>query len=780
MAKKNTKTRKTVKAPAKEINLEGNTKFYIIILILFWVIFFRELLVGNAYIFDDFLHQFYPQKFMSAVSLSNGEFPFWNPYTFGGMPFFAHIEIAVLYPVNILLVLFVKNGALSPLPIQISILGHYLLCSISSFFLGKQLKLGNVASAILGILFPYSSYMMIHAMHMANIEAVSWLPLVFLFWLKFIDDKKFLYIFIAAFLMSLSILCGYPQVAFFNYLFISVFVLIVFISKIRQKEKSDVIKISVAFLIFLLLPLGITAIQLLPTNEFVSISNRASFDYEFAKEGSFHPYDFLTAFMPKIFGVWNWNEASTDMKYWAQHQPGAWMFSIANVYISVLVIVVLIPFLRYLYNKKENLSLTGFLSGFGIFVILFALGGNFFLHRLLFETLPLFNRFRNPGHILYLYCFCMTILIAIGFDSLMKDRKGMLKYFTTKYFILLISVFSFFFILLLSGSFQSGDLLNNEQIYSWIKKQYTVFYFLLIAFGGLIVLFLKEKIKINVFIVLIIAVLCADIYINWYNQNNGTVFPDKTYDQNKQMIEQLKGDLNNEQFRINMRDGSNMIFQRNQGMRDRIPLIEGYGALLLERYYPFNKPNDPNSTQSHDLLNVKYKINVDKEKGTIGLVLNPGYLSRASMYYDIKTVDEDKVREYMDSDEFDYRKTLVLERTPLDFSLPEIKDTLNIPTSNVRITNFELNRINLDVETSENGFLLLSEVYYPAWKAYADGKETEIFRTDYSMRSIYLEKGNHKVEFVYESDTFKTGMYITFISLGLFLVGIVFLSYKKL
>ena len=374
----------------------------------------------------------------------------------------------------------------------------------------------------------------------------------------------------------------------------------------------------------------------------------------------------------------------------------------------------------------------------------------------------------------------MTVLIAIGFDSLMKDRKGMLKYFTTKYFILLISIFSFFFILLLSGSFQTGELLNNEQIYSWIKKQYTVFYFLMFAFGGLIVLFLKEKIKINTFIVLIIALLCADVYINWYDQNNGTVFPDKTYEQNIQLVEQLKEELNNEQFRVNMRDGSNMLFQRNQGMRNRLPLVEGYGALLLERYYPFNKPNDPNSTQSHDLLNVKYKINVDKEKGTIGLVLNPGYLPRASMFYDIEVVDEDKVREYMDSDEFDYRKTIVIEKDPGGVVLPDINDTVNIPTSNVRITEFIINKINLDVETSENGFLLLSEVYYPAWKAYVDGIETEIYRTDYSMRSIYLEKGNHKVEFIYESDTFKTGMYITFVSLGLFLVGIVFLSYKKL
>jgi len=780
LAKKNIKAQVVKKVPPKEINLLGNTKFFIVILILFWIIFFRELLLGNAFIFDDFLHQFYPQKFMSAVSLSNGEFPFWNPYTFGGMPFFAHIEIAVLYPVNLLLILFVKNGELSPLPIQITILGHYLLCSISSFFLGKQLKLGNVASAILGILFPYSSYMMIHAMHMANIEAVSWLPLIFLFWLKFIDEKRFLYIFIAAFLMSLSILCGYPQVAFFSYLFISVFVLTVFISAWRRKEKTDLIKISSAFIIFLLLPLGITAIQLLPTNEFVAISNRASFDYEFAKEGSFHPWDILTVFMPKIFGVWNWNENSTDIAYWVRHQPGSWMFSIANVYLSVLVIVVIIPFLRYLYKNKVNILLIGFLSGFGVFVIMFALGGNFFLHQILFETLPFFNRFRNPGHILFLFCFCMSILVAVGFNSLMKDRKGMLKYFSKKYFILLVGVFSFIFILILIGTFESGELLSNDEIYSWVTKQYTVFFFLMLAFAALIYLYIQEKIKINTFIVLIIVLLCIDVYVNWFEQNNGTVFPKKTYDQNSQLVEQLKNDLNTEQFRVNMREGSNMLFQRNQGMRDRLPLIEGYGALLLERYYPFNKPNDPNSTQALDLLNVKYKISVDKEKRSIGIKLNPGYLPRASMFYDIKIINEDKVKEYMDSEEFDYRKTIVIEKDPENISLPNITDSASIPVSNVKITEYSLNKISMDVEASENGFLLLSEVYYPAWKAYVDGKETEIFRTDYSMRSIYLEKGNHKVEFVYESDTFETGMYISFAFLGIFLVGIVFLSYKKL
>jgi uncharacterized membrane protein YfhO len=56
---------------------------------------------------------------------------------------------------------------------------------------------------------------------------------------------------------------------------------------------------------------------------------------------------------------------------------------------------------------------------------------------------------------------------------------------------------------------------------------------------------------------------------------------------------------------------------------------------------------------------------------------------------------------------------------------------------------------------------VLSEVWYPAWKAYDNGKEKEIYRADYTLRGIYLEKGEHKVEFVYDSASYDTGKVIT-------------------
>lgn len=746
-----------------------------VILVLFWIIFFRELLTGAAYIFDDFAHQYYPAKTYLAVSLSKGIFPFWNPYSFAGMPFFAHIEIALLYPFNYIMRYFVSGEHLPALAIQLSIIVHYLFLSVFCYWLGKQWKFSNIAALAFSIMMTYSSYMIIHMIHMANIESVTWLPLVIFFWLKFIDTKYYLYLAGACLGAVLFLLAGYPQASFFNYFLVSFYILFIFIKKIKQKDYVSVRYIITGMIIFVAIPIGIAAVQLLPTNEFVSVSNRASFDYEFAKQGSFHWFDFFTVIMPKVFGVWNWNETSTDLQYWARHQEGAFMFSVANIYISVLTVILLIPALKYYLSKKDTKSFYISVLAMIAFIMMFALGGNFFLQKLLFDYVPVFNRFRNPGHILYLYSFCMAFITASGLDILYKDKKSFSDIFNIKYISIGGGFFTLGFILLLGGVFKTGSLLAQSKIYSWVESQYLTFFVLLVIFGGLIYLFLKNKISRNTFSALIILVLCVEIYYIWFDQNNGSKNPEKMYQQNSQAANRLKEELKSEVFRVNMREGGAMIFQRNQGLIDRIPLIEGYGALILDRYIPPEK-SDTANPQTHNLMNVKYKINVDKKTGAMSLQPNTGYIPRAKMFYDYKVFNDDEsLKNYMTSDAFNYRKTLVLEKEPPAMT----KDTTLEGTA--KITDYGINKFDVEVETPENGLLYLSEVYYPAWKAYVDGKQTEIYRTDYCMRSVFVEKGKHKVTLAYESDTFETGKKISIISGVIFLAGIGFsvIQYRK-
>lgn len=765
------KTTHTLKAENK-FNLFENKWIPYIILFVFWLIFFRELLSGAAFIFDDFVHQFYPQKTFLAVSLSKGEFPFWNPYSFAGMPFFAHIEVASLYPTNFLLQFFVKGDYLPALTLQISIILHYFFMSVFSYWLAREWKFSRFASLAFALMLTYSSFMIIHMIHMAFLESVTWLPLVIFFWLKFIDKKLYIYLAGVCLAMSLSIIAGYPQSAFFNYFIVSMYILYIFIMKIREKDYARVKLIVLGMILFVLIPMGINAIQLIPTNEFVEISNRASFDYEFAKQGSFHWYDFLTAIMPKVFGVWNWNETSTDLPYWAKHQEGAFMFSVANIYISVLTVILLFPVFKYYFRDKAKKSFFISVLSMVIFVLMFALGGNFFLQKLLFDYVPVFGRFRNPGHILYLYSLCMAFITASGLDVLIKDKKSFSKIFNSKYLIIIGSIFAFFLILIIAGVFKTGSLLTQGKIYSWVESQYLVFFFLLIIFGLLFYFYIKDKLSKEVFSILIVLVLCIELYYIWFDQNNGSKNPEVMYKQNSQVAAKLKEELKSEPFRVNMREGGAMIFQRNQGMIDHIPFLEGYGALILQRYIPPEK-RDTANPQTHNLMNVKYKINVNKKTGSMGLFVNPGYIEKVKMYYDYKVLtDEETLKNYMSSDEFNYRKTLALEKEPPAFS----RDTAIEGTA--KVTNYSPNKIDIEVETPQNGLLYLSEVYYPAWKAYIDGKPTEIFRTDYCMRSIMVEKGKHNVQFIYESDTFETGKKISILSGIIFLGGFGFSIYQ--
>lgn len=778
------KSKSNLKKPVKTVNdvfndVLNNDWLALLVLLLFWLIFFRELLTGKAFLADDFIEQYFPGKTFSAVSLSRGIIPFWNPYTFSGMPFMADIQVAVFYPFNTLMTLFVSGDRLPALILQVSIIFHYLLSSIFCFYIGKHFKFTNTVSVIFALMFTYSSYMIIHMIHMPLVEAVIWLPLVFLLWLKFIDSRKYIYVLGASLIMVVCTLAGYPQVTFYNYVFISLYLLVLGVNSLKAKDFVFVRHLIVAYIIFLLFSFGISAFQLLPTNEFVSNSNRAKITYEFATEGSIHPNDLITIFTPKIFGVWKFNRTSSDLEWYATHHKGAFMFSIANLYISALFVVMIVPVLIFLIRKRIKTSLIYLLLAIAVITVLFSLGGNFFVHRLFYDYVPFFGRFRNPGHSLYLYTFSFSLITAFGLDELFKNRNEFSKVFNKTYFFTLIGVVVILFIIGVSGSFVPVGITSADIVRSWISKQFLLFMVLSILFAGMVYSFVMRKLDYKLFTILLVLLLCFELYYIWYDQNNGSLNPEAVYQQRRQKIDDFKNELKSELFRINMREGRNIYFQRNQGMIDRIPLIEGYGALILDKYIPINKAN-PNSTQTHDIMNIKYKIDPVK----MSFYLNPSYLPRVKMFYNAKVfnaADSIALRDYMQSESFNYKNTLVIETENNEtFQLPQIADSTKLPSNEVRVINYSENEIKIQVRTDENGFLFFSEVFYPAWKAYIDGKLTPVYRADYCERAVYVEKGTHTVEMKYESDTFKQGLMFSLNLLWINLLGIVVLFVKSL
>ncbi len=71
--------------------------------------------------------------------------------------------------------------------------------------------------------------------------------------------------------------------------------------------------------------------------------------------------------------------------------------------------------------------------------------------------------------------------------------------------------------------------------------------------------------------------------------------------------------------------------------------------------------------------------------------------------------------------------------------------------------------LKFDVETPENALLVVSDTYFPGWKALVDGKAERVLRANYQFRAVGVAPGSHRVEFVYDPLSFKLGVLGTLI-----------------
>lgn len=76
-----------------------------------------------------------------------------------------------------------------------------------------------------------------------------------------------------------------------------------------------------------------------------------------------------------------------------------------------------------------------------------------------------------------------------------------------------------------------------------------------------------------------------------------------------------------------------------------------------------------------------------------------------------------------------------------------------------------------------DGFLVLSDQYYPGWHAYIDGKETQIYKVNGIMRGALILKGSKEIVFKYEPCVFIITVFISIAAI--MLAGLFFIDQLK-
>lgn len=113
---------------------------------------------------------------------------------------------------------------------------------------------------------------------------------------------------------------------------------------------------------------------------------------------------------------------------------------------------------------------------------------------------------------------------------------------------------------------------------------------------------------------------------------------------------------------------------------------------------------------------------------------------------------------------FDPRETVLLEVRPDE--LPKLPGGKIDASSEVRLTGYQPTRLTIETSAPTNTVLVVSEIFYPGWKATVDGQPARIMLADYLLRGIALAAGKHKVDMNYSAPSGYLGPVISISTLA--------------
>lgn len=742
---------------------------------------------------NDQVRMFYPYRNFINESFARREFPLWNPYNFSGSPLIADFQSAVFYPPNLLYFFLPQITAWSLLVVIQPLLGTLFMYLYLRQFITQKL------AAFLGAFaFGFSGFILTWSQENAVVgQASLWFPVILYSAEKFISNFKLKYFILLVFSLSSCILAGFLQTAFYIF-FVSFWYGIFRIMQIRQDKR---LVIFLFFLASFLLTFLICAIQLLPSIEAFRESPRSSVSARPVIETYLLPLtDYIKVFAPDIFG-----------------NPGAYNYFGRGFYHESVFYIGIIPLvfavLAFFKRRKDPVVR---------FYILLALASfflgvkSFFTQWLYSLPIPLTSTF-TPSRIFFVASFALAVLSAFGFSYWLKTGTAKLKkiLYTTIAVIALI-LLSFFCLNFFPV------ILGNNAVYRTISAILNIHATMLIPslkiavrntllplfmlFSLVPLTLLQKRIKIAPIFIILIFCLGQFYFLNKYVVvgSKEFLYPDhfifSDIQKNQNMADRflsfglpILGDVTLDKH-VYSPDGIDPVFPgrygqlifaaKNAGVFTKeIPRIE---ANLSEYAENMDIINNFRRLRLMSLLGVTRIYNYEKDykdPKTITEIFPPDIFTPvwkrdywqayenkkafprvflADNYLIMK--DPQKIMDLIFDKNINLAKTVILEEKPDNFTAVVNNNSTGVPPK----TSLQIYRpqyIQIQTESETDRILILTDNYYPGWKAGIDGIPTKIYRADYTFRAIVVPQGKHTVTFSFAPLSFYIGSIISLTTL---------------
>ncbi|NGP78024.1 YfhO family protein [Balneolaceae bacterium YR4-1] len=771
--------------------LSRNKQHVIALIVLFVlpIILYSSVLIGGQTFMANDVMQWRAgaESIIEYKEAHDGENPLWATNMFSGMPSYVISAPQSVPSLDTL----VKEISDSAYPLQYF---WVLLGGIYCLFILQGIR--PFASVVGSILIGFTTYIpiIIEAGHNTKFVAYAIITWVLVgYWMMSRSNKKLLAFFIFSLALTLELRANHPQVFYYFIYLLGFWWIFDTVQAYRKNEITEWLTRSAYIAGAGLLAIMASLESYWRLYEYSQFSTRggstldvgsgSGLGLDYAFSWSQGVGELLTLIIPGIFG------GASGEAYW-----GPKPFTSGPHYLGAVAFLLALIGL-FAYRKKIKYLFLGV----GTLTMLFSLGENFrLLNEFMFNYVPFFNKFRTPEMWLIVTVFCFSVLAVFGIHALFTMAKEKVKQPKKLYIPLGMAlglglIFAMGSNALLSFekpgerqqyeqqvARQNNVSVDNPQVQQAVSnymanqlkparkamaKKDSIRYFVIVLLASvLIYLFYSGRISKGYFLAALILFTAYDMLSvgNRYTSKDRLV-PDRITAE--QYIERQKRPL--DEFIINN-------IQSEEGYPYRVfPLLDNpFNNAVPAYFYPsIGGYTGAKLAHYQDMIDRLLMAGPQGINMPILDMLNVKFISSGQQlpFPDLQQV-------YANQNRFVYENTNVLPKAffvdtvvtagspgeavqlmepgsgfnPAELAVVETEQSLTTTAdtaASVQVSSYTDNRIVLQTSTEEPGFLVLSEIYYPAgWQATLDGEPVPIYKTNFVLRGFSIPSGEHTLE----------------------------------
>jgi len=756
-----------------------------------FLIFFPVSVLRSVFFHGDIQAYFYPYHVLPAALLTHGEAPLWNPFAFSGMPLLADGQTALFHPASWLFFALPAGAALN-----YAILSQFSIAGVGMFWLLRTLGLQRLPAWFGAVTYMFCGCMTARVVHLSIMGGAALLP-----WALACVERAFreqrgswsarppaafraTWLAVSAAVIAAQVFAGHPQVPVYTALMLGLYALVRGIEYWRDSASPGwMCRLPLVVSGVYVLGGGLAAIQLVPWAEAGALSTRAagaSFDMVF--NTSMARSEWLLQLFPFLYGSLStgvFGDQPSSPLLLARFVEHSAYVGILPLGLAVYGFLSLVPLGAGGRVGRPVSSSVVFFALLALLGLLLAVGWGTPLAHVVYRT-PILGKLRAVERALVLVNLAVAGLAAFGVQRLAESgspiawrRRWSLAAIGAGVAVIPVAVV----ILARQAWFQRGMSLPREATANLQLDQPNAAVPVMLAMASAaLLLWWSRRAATRVTLGVAAGLVMLDLggYAALFNPTTDAGF----YDTRPDVLRTLPSDPGQARKatylprNLSAARQSQALLAMSWGMVYGVEDVNGFNSLQTRRYtdYVFGteegdvsygllrddrllRPENPVLSS----LNVRYLLVPAGTSPRIGdayrlvwdgpevdVYENTLAYPRAFFAHAVRGMtDASAVLKAVTADGFDGRRLAIVEtETPPALPVPAGED-------DVTLTTWSPNRLALACTTATPRLLVLSEMFYPGWRAAVDGTPTEIYRTNYLFRGVVVPAGRHAVTFEY-------------------------------